>query len=160
MPRFKKIKFDGATVTLEWTDGGRKWEKVEVFTGRELPHPDFTAALAACVPVVLDLLELPDEYAHGMTVRGVSLSVDDEGHEGAVVTCLKALDAVPAPLVLNTPHVSTRENAEGEPSMPDALGDALETIKREAQCYLAGGKRAQADLFSDAEIDAAEAAGV
>jgi hypothetical protein len=148
--RFKKIKFDGLVVLIETEDAGGAWEKATTLTSREEPHPDFTAALRAFVPAVLALCELPLAYGDTLMVRGVSLSRDDDGNEGCVVTCLKELGTVPAPLVLNTPHVSERPQGEDGPcTMPGALAEALETLKDEAKAYVRG-KRAQADLFAGA----------
>ena len=145
--RFKKIKFDGDTVTLVTFDARAKWEKEETVTSREAPHPDFIAALGALVEPVLDLCELPEDYGLGLTVRGVSFSEDDDGNRGAVVTSLKTLDTVSAPMALNTPHVSERANNDGECSMPPALDRALRALEREAYGFLQG-KRAQSDLFA------------
>ena len=147
--RFRKIKYDGTVVLIETEDAGGAWEKATTLTSREEPHPDFTKALAAFVDPVLAICQLPDDYGHTLTVRGVSLSRDDDGNEGCVVTCLKELLFVPAPLVLNTPHLSEREGADGSRPMPAALADALDALKREAQAYV-NGKRAQADLFAGA----------
>lgn len=146
MSRFKKIKYDGEVLTLVTLDSGVKWEKEETTTSREAPHPDFIAALGALVGPVLELCELPEDYGQGLTVRGVSFSADEDGNRGAVVTTLKQLDTVPAPLVLNTPHVSERPDADGVCGMPDDLSDALDALEREAAAF-ARGKRAQADLF-------------
>lgn len=152
---FKKIKYDGTQVTLVTTAAGAKWEKEETITSRETPHPDFIAALGALAYPVVELCELPEEYVIGLTVRGVSFSRDEDGYRGAVVTALKALETVPAPLVINTPHVSERPDGDGECTMPGELELALERLEREAKAF-AGGKKAQADLFDDQEREAEE----
>src|SRR5438309_1841834 len=116
---FKKIKLADGVVTLELEEKpSAQREEQRVVTSREAPHPDFVEAFAAFIPVVIDLCELPEDYADGLTVRSASLSLDEEGNRGIVVTSLKKLSKVPAPLVLNTPHVSERETPNGDSTMP------------------------------------------
>lgn len=146
--RIKKVKYDLATVSITLADAGEKWDREEAVNSREAPHPDFVAALADLVPCVLDLCELPTDYEEGMRVQSVSFSEDTDGNRGAVVTAIKTLADVPAPLVLNTPHVSERPNAEGACTMPRRLSHALDVVEREARAFL-DGKRAQADLFGE-----------
>lgn len=87
----------------------------------------------------MTLLELPSGYENGLSVRGVSLSYDDQGRRGAVVTCLKVLQRAAAPLVLNTPHL-------GEDVLPPELLRGLSALVHEAARY-ANGYREQGNLF-------------
>jgi len=110
------------------------------------PEDGFTRALDAFGDVVLRILELPDTYGEGLSVRGVSLSYTDEDRMGCVVTCLKELAATDAPLVLNTPHLMELDldNPE-QAAMPAEMEEAIEALCEAAERYVKG-HRAQGDL--------------
>jgi hypothetical protein len=148
MQRFTKIKHDGQSVTISLIETKGKTEETRTIVSREAPHPDFVEALGACLQPAVDICELPLSYKQGLRVQSVSLSEDDDGNRGAVVTMLKALNGLPAPLVLNTPHVSMRENADGGCTMPGALSGALDELEAEARAFLTG-RRGADDLFGD-----------
>lgn len=153
MMRFTKIKFDGAAVVIALVETKGKSEDVRTLTSRELPHPEFVEALGACLQPAVDVCELPLSYKSRLRVQSVSLSEDDDGNRGCVVTMLKTLNGLPVPLVLNTPHVSMREQADGSYTIPNALAGALDDLETEARAFL-GGKRAQADLFASVSVSA------
>jgi hypothetical protein len=136
---FTKIKHsrDGQVV-LKWTtDSGRDSVRHEL-ESFDKPEPEFDAALAALLPEVLRILELPEEYAKGMQVIGVSLSSNDEQGLGCVVTCLRDLNTTNAPLVLNTPHLP--ESSESGPTMGRTMLDMIEKLQGLARRYVAGNR--------------------
>jgi hypothetical protein len=142
----KKIKYEAKheKVEIEWgsVQGPEGRDTVaHSLTSFDPPHPDFVVALDSIVPGVLSLLELFEEYSAGMTVRGITFASVSEDQEGAVVTCLKELVAVPSPLVLNTPlfPIGVRPGLDEK---------AFDRIRAEASRYIRG-KRAQADLFPE-----------
>lgn len=136
-----KVEVQWATLDGPRSDESTKHER-ESF---DPPHPDFRDALRAIIPGVLKLLELPLGYQAGLSVRGITLAWLNDDEEGAVVTLLKEVSALQAPLVLNTPL------------FPFGAVHGLEErffdkIRGEAREYLAG-KRAQTDLFRDQAKD-------
>lgn len=147
--RFSKIKWDGKAVILRWTtrENGGETEVHHELESRQQPHPDFTAAIAAFVMPVLDLLELPPEYAHSFSVVGLSLNEEDDGRGGIVVTCFKKLAETNAPLVLNTPHL---REAGDEPEglfMPSHWLKLIETAEKAAEQFVKG-QREQLSLLA------------
>jgi hypothetical protein len=143
---FTKIKHSrkDSKVNIEWTtlDGPDQRESTkherESF---DPPHPDFVKALDDLIPGVLRLLDLPSPYLSGLSVRGVTFAWVNDDQEGAVVTLLKELKDLDAPLVLNTPLFPFGAT----PGLEARLFDRL---RAEAREYL-DGKRAQTDLFRD-----------
>lgn len=147
--KFSKIKWDGATVELQWTtklDGGG--EVAHSLKSMDTPRPEFISAMQAFVPEVLELLELDGAgWDDELTVSGLSINEEEDGRRGLVCTCRRALTIANAPLILNTPHLRERRDEEGESGfLPDELLTLVGRMEGEAQLYLKG-KRAQADLF-------------
>src|SRR5689334_6955796 len=97
--KFKKIKYNGEKVMLLWTTSTVGQEVEHTLTSTQPPHPSFVNTLELFVDDVLDLLELDDEYRHGFRVIGLTLTTQDDGRRGLVVTCLKSLEGAQAPLV-------------------------------------------------------------
>jgi hypothetical protein len=157
--KFTKIKLSEKNgVHLEWTTPAEKRPNDVVehrLTGKDAPAPEFTEAMQAFKPEVVGLLELSEEYGEGLTVVGLSINYEEDGRKGLVVTCLKALDAFNAPLVLNTPHL--REASDEEPGnyLPDGLLLLVRHAEQEAAAYV-NGIRAQQSLFSDGVRKAAQ----
>lgn len=156
--RFKRIKFDGAEIRLEWSEEtGREDESHEhVLISKDRPAAEFSDVLGLLVDPVLELLELPEEYAGGMTVRGVSFSYSKDDRMGAVVTCLKELHEANAPLVLNTPHLQEPDVDDPNPQLSPAMSRVLHELQQQAVRYV-GGHREQRDMF-DEEWDQGPAA--
>jgi hypothetical protein len=156
--RFKKIRWNGKEVALEWTattqDGAETHD--HQLTCKDAPHPEFDAALQALKQDVLVIAELDDEepsieipgYGETMRVQSVSLSLNAKsGNRGAVVTAMKTLQLANAPLALHTPHLVAEtdddEGDEGERAgvMPAGMWARIEALEKEAWAYL-DGKRA------------------
>lgn len=150
--RFKKIKFDGVELRLEWSEETGKQDESHdhVLISKERPAAEFYNALGALVQPVIELLELPDEYATGLEVRGVSFSHDKNERMGAVVTCLKDLEEANAPLVLNTPHLQEADVDDPNPQLPHEMVQALDQLRHQALRYV-GGYREQRELFEAEE---------
>jgi hypothetical protein len=154
--RFKRIKWNGRDVSLEWTattqDGAETHD--HQLTCKDAPNPEFDAALQALKQDVLVIAELQDEegdlpgYGETMRVQSVSLSLNAKsGNRGAVVTAMKTLQLANAPLALHTPHLVAEtdddEGDEGERAgvMPAGMWARIEALEKEAWAYL-DGKRA------------------
>jgi len=112
------------------------------------PLEEFDAKLAALIPHVTRLLELPRDYGENMTVSGVSISYTKEDRRGAVITCLKKLARAAAPLVLNTPYLPEFDMDDPNPCLSMELADAIRELEVEADRYVSGWRQ-QRDLFSE-----------
>lgn len=150
---FTRIKDDGKQVTL-------KWETVEGDTvirheleSRDRPTEAFRAVMASFITPVLDLLQLPPEYADAFSVVSLAINREEgDGRLGLVVTCFKKLPDTNAPLVLNTPHL--RQYVDGDHPegkyLPSAFERGIKKAEAAAQLYV-NGTREQLTL---AGIDA------
>lgn len=130
--RFTKIKHEpkSGAVFLAWENDHDGKTDVYSFKCEETPTPEFLSALSALKADVIRVCDLPDDYANGMIVRGVSISHAEK--MSVVFTALKTVDLVDAPFVINTP---------GHPPRMARL----EPLMAEAQKYLMG-ERAQGTL--------------
>lgn len=148
---FTKIKHKDGEVTLEWNESARKDRKATILTSTDDPRPEFLHALKAMTAHVLDLCELPADYADGESLRISSVTITDSDvlGMGCVVTALKTLSGCPSPLVLNTPHLSVNGSHDDAPTLRYATIQALETLIAEAGKYR-DGQRAQLGLFAEA----------
>lgn len=152
MRRITKVKYDGERVQVayEVIHGNGTVDRYTLDCEQE-PEPSFTDALQKLVAHVVDLCEFAREYAFGLKTRGVTYTYGGKGGDvmGAVVTCLKTLQAVPSPLVVNTPHQTEAPLSEdGDPSICMTLeyAESLRIVQSEAARYV-DGARAQMDLF-------------
>lgn len=152
--RLKKLKLDRfGKVDLSYQarrDDSAPWDDYTM-SCNAAPRPEMALALQALVPDVLDICELPDDYAGGMTVASVSLSYGGDAETmGAVITALKALVGARAPLVLNTPHLPSASYSDGdEPTLGGETVAKLLDVEGEAFLYV-DGDRAQGSLFGKA----------
>lgn len=160
---FRKIKYNKARVVLAWGDLSPSRELDTTLESVQAPHPDLTNALQAFRRPVLELLELADVgYEDGFTVVGVSLTTQEDGRRGVVVTCLKKLEGANAPLVLNTPYLAepSEQNPDDDKALTGTWLELVEALEDEARAFI-DGKRSQGDLFATAANTAErEAAGV
>ena len=141
--RIVKVKFSGPKYEMKWTCANGD-ELEAKFT--EEPRPELAQAMARLIGPCLELLELPGDYADGITASGLSLSYPD-GVRGATVTLQKALQEAPAPLVLNTPYLPEEPYSDGGACLPEDLVKAIDEVVDEAKRYLSGERR-QMDLFT------------
>ena len=141
---FTKIKYKQGELTLEWQDGDDQETVVHSMTSSDDPRPEFHTALQALTAHVLTSCQLPLDYADEMKIIGVALSENDHQGRGVVVTAVKKLPGLKAPLVINTPHMT-----EAEGDQPGALHQAsielVETLSEEARLFRKG-ERAQQEL--------------
>lgn len=157
---FTKIRHDSkGKTTLEWHERRGKDLVAQTLESKEPPRPEFLTALQSFIPIVVDLLGVPELWAKDMTIRSVALKVtggDDEddgagGREGIVITAVKTLDGLSRPLVINTPLLQEgaadddTEEAAGMGRWTDELTVAIGRVKVEAKKY-ADGERAQLSL--------------
>ncbi len=145
---FTKIKDDGKQVTLRWDTAKGETVVHHELESRERPAAEFRAVLADFVMPVLDLLQLPPEYAHEFAVVGLAINREEkDGRLGLVVTCFKKLEETNAPLVLNTPHL--REYVDGDPDghyLPSVMLRRIKRAELAAEHYV-DGTREQLSLL-------------
>jgi hypothetical protein len=114
-------------------------------------RPEFYQALNDLAPHVVQICELPKEYASGLSVIGVRLTWTND-IMGAVISAKKALMDCSSPLFLNTPHMPEKPYGEsaGGSLLPEKTVEALDEVVEEAERYLKG-ERAQMSLFPAGE---------
>ena len=95
---------------------------------------------------IIYILELPEEYEETLTITGISIKYEDEGI-GVVISALKGLDSLDAPLCLNTPYIPPQRNENTHTPMCGTLEMAVDKITSMAQQFVGGMYRAQGQLF-------------
>lgn len=161
-----RVKYDGNKVHLAWQVMRPRAAEPDEYSlcNGETPHVDLTVALQDLCRVVCEWVELEEDKAAVMTIRGVSLSwKNDEARGwimGAGITALVTLSTCNSPLVINTPHLPREpwvEDDEECPILEAHWADAIEAVLIEAERYI-DGKRAQGSLFTPDGQPTAEAA--
>jgi hypothetical protein len=148
---YTKIKHGPKGTTLTRVEDRANEDSVEsTLTSHELPRPEFITALNALSAWVVRCCELPIDYADGMTVVGVTLSLGEYG--GCVVTALRKVSGASSPVVINTPHVPSEPTSDGGHSLPASVQTLLTELEAEADRFW-NGQRAQATLFDDIQSD-------
>lgn len=142
---YTKIKHSKGTTTLTRVEDRSSTDSVEqTLTSHDPPRPEFVTALQALTAWVVRICELPINYADGMTITGVSLTLGEYG--GCVVTALKKVDGANAPVVINTPHVPETPTSENGPALVSSTIQLLSALEDEADKFWRG-ERAQLDAF-------------
>lgn len=165
MPRrFKKIKFDGEQVFLQYEEGA-SFENEYTIKCKELPRPEMVAALEDLRPEVLLLCELPDSYLDRIDVRSVSLNYGGPAETmGATITARMKLYHSNCPLNLNTPNKPVEpyntdcdydDDTYEKMCLSEDCVDKLEVLIEEAEAYI-NGHRAQGSLFGEDSADKPE----
>lgn len=149
--RFRQIKSDGKKVALSWvTKDSAGTETAHSMESSESPAPEFTQALAAFVPLVLDLLELPKKYSEDLTVTGLSIS-ESADSRGLVVMATKKVARANGPFNIATPHLKAKQEegqADGKGLISDAMQEALADAEKAADAFRTGA-RSQTELPLD-----------
>lgn len=146
---FSKIKHSKGATTLTRVEDRSNTDSIEqTLTSYETPRPEFITAMQALTSWVIRICDLPIDYADGMTITGVSVSLGEYG--GCVVTALKKVVGANAPVVINTPHVPELATSESGPELPPEAVRLLNELDDEALKFW-NGERAQKDLFETPE---------
>ena len=156
--RFKKIKISRdskVSLTYEQKCQG-SWDEY-VVNCSERPNSSFRGALAALIPYVVEMCELPQSYEPRVTVGSVSFSYGGEKEVmGATISASMALDNSNCPLNLNTPHKASESytDSEGDPKalLSEECVVVLDELSYQAQRYL-DGDREQLGLFDAKRCD-------
>ena len=155
--RITKVKDDTDKVVIQYEheapNGRRDKHTLEC---AEAPTPELRDALQALAPHVVDICELPEEYANRLSIRGVAFSYGGELETmGATITALAKLATSNAPLVLNTPHKPSDSYAEGGDTTMCLSSDcitALTVLQEQAIGYVNGNRtQLEFDMSGGAE---------
>lgn len=142
-----KVKYKGAGVDVQWRTSPKDGESiVHELSSDEAPEPEFIEAMRDLTEPLLRLFGLPQEWGIDFVPQTVTVKYEDDGW-GIVVTSLKKLPGINAPVVLNTPYLAERGDTTDE--IPGDLERAVNAVLFRAERYV-NGHREQADLF-DAE---------
>jgi hypothetical protein len=128
----------------------RKRETKEVVMAYR--HPDFNAAMAALLPHVLKVFELPETWVHSTTLKHATLHRSDRDGFGATFTIVKTYEHIGGALPINTLQLHEDLNESGKSKLPDDMRQALYKLMDEAQAFRSG-KQAQGQLFAETDLE-------
>ena len=153
-----KLKDDGEKVEVRWRREAFGTEEPTVIeskmVSRDRPAQELIDALQAFRDRALDMAGLPKDpdWREGVQVTGVSVSYEEDGRRGLVVTMQRPSAYTNAPLVLNMPHA--REELIGDDqeiagALPGEMSRMIDRLAKAAQAYVQG-HRAQGDMLAGA----------
>jgi len=125
-------------------------EKQDI-TAHEAPLPSFDKAMQALKEVVVNILDIGNEYKHSMTITAMTISHTKHGTRSVSINFLKTLTATEANHRLNTPMFQIDDSSEGEEGRKQCAkkhGELVAKFIEEAEAY-ASGERAQQMLPLD-----------
>ncbi len=146
--QFDKITISEKGVKLTWSSAEEpRATHGHEFESSDSPGPDFLAAVEAFRPIITDLLKTPEKFiGDGCEIRTFSLSTDDDGRRGIVITLVKKLAKFKAPCTINLPYLSEQTGEKPSPGyMPDGMLAAIEQLETAAAAYV-NGERVQREL--------------
>lgn len=139
-----RVRYKGEGVEVQWRTSPRDGETiVHELASDERPEPEFVEALMGLVRPLLRLLDLPSDWEEGFVPQTVTVKYEEDGW-GLVITSLKKLIGINAPLVINTPYLA--ERGETTEEIPSDLERAVNRVLYRAERYV-DGHREQASLF-------------
>lgn len=149
--RFTKIKVNDKGVQLLWstTDASGLTHNHDV-SSPEKPAPELPEALAAFVPYVMDLLDLPPNWREQIRVTTINLNEEKETKSRGLMVSVtrKIAKASGRPVSITTPHM--REATENTTATTGILDDdTLELIAKveRAAAAFVKGERMQGELI-------------
>ena len=145
----------GVTVSFERTMPGQEVPDAITYQSEAEPSEGFTDALAALVPEVIVIAELPDNQKKGMKIVGVTFSYSGESHKmGAAISVTKLLAGSDSPLSFTTPcKVSINAGEDVQQDKGKLTKDQekkLNKLLKEIEKYIDGGKL-QVNMFDKKE---------
>lgn len=117
-------------------------------TAHEAPLAEFDQALANLAPVAAKVLELPPDYAVGISVHTLSLTYTKQGTRTATLTFKKQLDSTLSMHPMATPAFQIDDGGTGEDTRRQCTPKHAAAIVRmiEAAEAYANGSRQQMQL--------------
>jgi hypothetical protein len=134
-----KVKHSKGETKICWRDVKAEETVEHEMTSSEEPRPELLTAIAAFIPYVIEICELPKGYAEKTTVTGITLTevkTEDADMIGMIVTAQKKLDKTPGPMIINTPFLCDL----GWPGYTQA---AVEKLEAEAMRFRRGDRAQQ-----------------
>lgn len=122
-------------------------------TAHEAPLPSFDKALQALAPIACRALEIPSDWAKGVTVNGLAVSYDKNGRRTVTLFFAKSLDRTATTHPLKTPAFlidDGKTTSEGRRQCTPTESDRVIEFIKEAQDY-ALGERSQTLLKFEEE---------
>lgn len=141
-----KVKIKPNNTEIAYLESDARNSKEVVFKSWDTQSKKFLESLQVLKPHIIYILELPEEYEETLTITGISIKYEDEGI-GVVISALKGLDSLDAPLCLNTPYIPPQRNENTHTPMCGTLEMAVDKITSLAQQFVGGMHRAQWQLF-------------
>lgn len=139
----KKVRITRKAVVIDYHNEGEE----HAIVSRDMPLPSFVKAVENLAPVLLDVLHLPNDYIHGLTVTGLTL-VDKQDTWLVCITAKKELNDCNSPFNIATPLrflAVPGEEGSYSPPLKDNQVDLINEVIGEAKAYV-GGQRAQGTL--------------
>ncbi len=138
-----KVRLTRRNVIIEYHNGS---ESLSI-TSPENPLPEFKAAIADLVPLILAICHLPEDYGTNLVASG--LTVTDKGL--VTLQAKKSFDDASGPLNIATP-LRLLDTPEEEGTYSPALDDdqvaLIDEVIEQAKRYVLG-ERAQGVLFTE-----------
>ncbi len=136
-----KVRLTRKNVIIEYHNGNAALSCEDP----ENPLPEFKAAIAALVPLLMSVCHFPADYSEGLIACGVT--VTDKGQ--FTVQGKKSFDDAAGPLNISTP-LRIREEEEGGklPGLTAEQDALIDEVLEQAKRYILG-ERAQGVLFND-----------
>lgn len=153
-----KLKIKGDETEIHYTsDSDRTNSKTTVYKSFDKQSSEFLNALQEFKPYLLEVLDLDEKYGEGMTITGLTLKEENPAAKdfvnfGIVISAVKSLENSNAPLCLNTPYIPPRRNENVVTVMDAYLAKDIVGIIGFCERFIAGGERAQGELFSVKEV--------
>lgn len=107
------------------------------------PNSELKAALKAMAAHLLEICEMPGTMTKDVTIIGVTLTYKEETSRGVVITGLRKLKKIDAPLVLNSPHSSEYSHR---------CADALDELEEQVFAYVDGSRQQLVLEFPEREV--------
>jgi hypothetical protein len=154
-----KVIRDDKFVQFRHEVGGHESVEDRDIIAHEAPLKSFDLCLQALVAVVCAVLQLPSDYATGMTVRSLTVSHTKRGTRSVAIKAIKGLDTTGRNHPITTPLFQIDDGAEGEDGRMEcqqAHAELVDAMIYEVEQY-ANGDRQQALLpFRDESEPAVE----
>lgn len=144
--KITKVKIKPNNTEIGYLESDARNSKEVVFKSWDTQSKEFLESLQVLKQHIIYILELPEEYEETLTITGISIKYEDEGI-GVVISALKGLDSLDAPLCLNTPYIPPQRNENTHTPMCGTLEMAVDKITSMAQQFVGGMRRAQGQLF-------------
>lgn len=148
-----KLKIKNNETEIHYkSEEGRANSSTTVYTSYDKQSPEFLNCLEPLKKYLLEAMDFDEEYGEGMTITGLSLKEENPDGEdfenfGVVISAVKKLENSNAPACINTPYIPPCRNKNTVTIMDKDLGEEIRKIIGFCERFIAGGERAQGELF-------------